>query len=166
MEEEQEFLEKYHPSLKYLAKFENKNVLITGATGAVGSAVARKLIKQNCKMIVLFVRETDLLDDKIRADMDEGIVRVETIDLREPQRIEQKFSHAIKTYFKGELDHVIMCHGVVVEKGVITCTIPKYDQTMLVNVRSMMHMVSLAVPFLKKTSAEKGQTSITILTSA
>ena len=60
-----------------------------------------------------------------------------------------------------------MCHGVVVEKGVITCTIPKYDQTMLVNVRSMMHIVSLAVPFLKKRSSEKKEgASITILTSA
>ena len=37
---------------------------------------------------------------------------------------------------------------------------------MLVNVRSMMHMVSLSVPFLKKTAAQKGGASITILTSA
>ena len=165
-QEDEEFLEKYHPSLKYLSKFEDKSVLVTGATGAVGSAVAKKLIKQNCRMIVLFVRDLDNLDEKIKAAMDEGRVKLEQIDLREPQRIEQKFSHAIKTYFKGEVDHIIMCHGVVVEKGVITCTIPKYDQTMLVNVRSMMHLVSLAVPFLKKTSAEKGQASITILTSA
>ena len=165
-QEEEEFLERFHPQLKYLNKFEDKSVMVTGATGAVGSAVARKLLKQNCKMIVLFVRDMDNLDDKVRAAMDEGRVKIEVIDLREPQRIESKFSHAIKTHFKGELDHVIMCHGVVVEKGVITCTIPKYDQTMLVNVRSCMHLVSLSVPFLKKTSVEKGGASITILTSA
>ena len=132
----------------------------------MGSAVVRKLIKQNCKMIVLFVRDMDQLDDKIRAACDDDRVKIAQIDLREPQRIEQKFSHAIKTYLKGELDHVILCHGVVVEKGVITCTIPKYDQTMLVNVRSMMHIVSLSVPFLKRMAGEKGQASITILTSA
>ena len=119
----------------------------------MGSAVTKKLLKCECKKIVLFVRDKDNLDAKIRQAEDEQRVAILTIDLREPQRIESKFGSAIKTHFKGELDHLIMCHGVVVEKGVITCTIPKYDQTMLVNVRSMMHMVSLAVPFLKKTSA-------------
>ena len=61
----------------------------------------------------------------------------------------------------GILDTVILCHGVVVEKGLITCTIPAFDQTMLVNVRSMMHIVSLAIPFLKV----QPKSSITILTS-
>lgn len=64
--------------------------------------------------------------------------------------------------FGGILDTMILCHGVVVEKGLITATIPQFDQTMLVNVRSMMHLVSLAIPFLKV----QDKSSITILTSA
>jgi NADP-dependent 3-hydroxy acid dehydrogenase YdfG len=64
--------------------------------------------------------------------------------------------------FGGVIDTLILCHGVVVEKGLITCTIPAFDQTMLVNVRSMMHLVSLAVPFLKV----QDKSSITILTSS
>ena len=36
---------------------------------------------------------------------------------------------------------------------------------MLVNVRSCMHIASLSVPFLKKTAADKGGASLTILTS-
>ena len=63
--------------------------------------------------------------------------------------------------FGGVIDTMILCHGVVVEKGLITCTIPAFDQNMLVNVRSMMHLVSLAVPFLKV----QNKSSITILTS-
>lgn len=67
----------------------------------------------------------------------------------------------MKHHFKGVLDCVILCHGVVVEKGVITCTIPGFDQTMLVNVRSMMHLLSLTSPFLKL----RPKSSITVLTS-
>ena len=63
--------------------------------------------------------------------------------------------------FGGILDTVIICHGVVVEKGLVTCTLPAFDQTMLVNVRSVMHLVSLATPFLKL----REKSSITILTS-
>lgn len=76
------------------------------------------------------------------------MLHIETLDLREPQRIEQKFQNVMMR-FGGILDTMILCHGVVVEKGLITSTIPQFDQTMLVNVRSMMHLVSLAIPFLK-----------------
>ena len=128
-------------------------MLLTGATGAVGSAVARKLLKCNVRKLCLFVRDRDQLDEKIAALLNDPAYRdilfVEQIDFREPQRIEQKFSNSMIRCFQGVLDTVILCHGVVVEKGLITCTIPAFDQNMLVNVRSMMHLMSLAVPFLK-----------------
>ena len=62
---------------------------------------------------------------------------------------------------EGKLDCLICCHGVVVEKGIITCTIPNFDHTLLVNVRSTMHLISLATPFLKV----QPKSSITVLTS-
>ena len=117
-------LERYHPQLKYLSRYENKNVMITGGSGAVGTAVAKKLLKQNCKMIVLFVRDLDEIDEKVQNAMKEGRVKAEIIDLREPQRIETKFTHAMTTHFKGELDHVIMCHGRIVEQSMCEFTIP------------------------------------------
>jgi hypothetical protein len=40
-----------------------------------------------------------------------------------------------------------------VTKGVLNCTIPNYDQTMLLNVRSVVHLTSMSVPFLKKSPA-------------
>ncbi len=141
------------PSLDFKSKLAGKSVLLTGATGAVGSAVAKKLLKCQVRKLCLFVRDKDNLDPKISELMNDStyndVLFVEQIDLREPQRIEQKFSNAMIRCFGGKIDTLILCHGVVVEKGLITCTIPAFDQTMLVNVRSMMHLVSLAVPFLK-----------------
>ena len=69
-QEDDEFLEKFHPSMKYLDKFKGKSIIVTGATGAVGSSVTKKLLKQGCKMIVLFVRDIDNLDEKILAARD------------------------------------------------------------------------------------------------
>ena len=116
--------------------------------------------------MVLFVRDKDNIEQRIVELMNDPVYRdvlyVEQIDLREPQRIEQKFSNAMIRCFGGKIDTLILCHGVVVEKGLITCTIPAFDHTMLVNVRSMMHLVSLAVPFLKV----QEKSSITILTSS
>ena len=63
--EEEEFLERYHPSLKYLSKFKGKNIIVTGATGAVGTAVVKKLLKSEAEKIVLLVKDRDNLDKKI-----------------------------------------------------------------------------------------------------
>jgi hypothetical protein len=49
-------LDQYEPSLKYLNKFKNKNILITGATGMIASEVINKLCEGGieAKKIVLF----------------------------------------------------------------------------------------------------------------
>lgn len=152
-----------------MSKFKGKNILLTGATGAIGSVIASKLVqmyeaKNGFNKLVLFVKNRDNIDrdieDQIEA-MEGGPIQIEPIDLREPQRIEHKFMQTMKKHFKGRLDVLILCHGLIVEKGVLNCSVPDYDATMLINVRSMMHMVSIAMPFLK----ESPKSSITILTS-
>lgn len=67
----------------------------------------------------------------------------------------------MKNYFKGKIDAVILCHGVIVEAGVQNCVIKDFDQAMLVNVRSNVHLMSLSFPFLKQSP----NSSITMLTS-
>jgi NADP-dependent 3-hydroxy acid dehydrogenase YdfG len=68
----------------------------------------------------------------------------------------------MKSHFHGKLDAVILCHGIVVERGIIGCNVPDFDQTMLINVRSMTHIISLAMPFLKI----QNTSSVTVLTSS
>lgn len=65
--------------------------------------------------------------EKALLQIDAERYKVDSLDFREPQRIEQKFSNFMKTHFFGKLDAVILCHGTVVEKGVLGCSIPDYD---------------------------------------
>ena len=46
-------------------KFKGKNIIVTGATGAVGTAVVKKLLKSEAAKIVLLVKDRDNLDKKI-----------------------------------------------------------------------------------------------------
>jgi NAD(P)-dependent dehydrogenase (short-subunit alcohol dehydrogenase family) len=69
------------------------------------------------------------------------------------------------SFFEGTLHHVIMCHGVIIEKDAFNCTLFDFDDTMLVNVRSIMHLTSLSVPYLKHCNPIYERPSITILTS-
>lgn len=59
----------------------------------------------------------------------------------------------MKAYFGGRIDALLICHGTIVEKGLVGdfgVTIPEYDEIMNVNVRSTMHLVSMTVPFMKQ----------------
>lgn len=42
-----DYFKSFEPSLQFMKKFAGKNILITGATGGIGSQVVRKLIKIN-----------------------------------------------------------------------------------------------------------------------
>lgn len=68
----------------------------------------------------------------------------------------------MKVYLKGKIDAVFLCHGVVVELNLANCSTPDFDQTLLVNVRSNVHLMSLSFPFLKQNE----HSSITLLTSS
>ena len=88
MPQVEEQTEKYLPSLDFKKKLQGKSVLLTGATGAVGSAVARKLLKCELRKLVLFVRDRDGLDPKIAALTSDpaykDVLYVEQVDFREP----------------------------------------------------------------------------------
>lgn len=155
----------YKPCLNFLQKFKNRNVLVTGATGGVGAKVAQLLMENEVGHLALFCRDRDAIDQKVEAALkgiDGDRYCIEMLDFSEPQRVEQKFTKVLMNHFHGRIDCLILCHGTVIEKGLIGCKIPEFDQSMLVNVRSMVHMISLAIPFLKVNP----QSSVSVLTSS
>jgi NADP-dependent 3-hydroxy acid dehydrogenase YdfG len=126
----------------------------------VGSAVCRRLIESNVGKLVMFVKDRQKLPKDIEAKTNTpaGVSKyiVDVVDLSEPLRIEQKFTNAMKQHFEGRIDALIVCHGVIVEKGLHgaqAATIPDFDSSMGLNVRSILHIVSLTVPFMKNVGA-------------
>ena len=56
---------KWKHSLKFVESFKGKNVLVTGATGAIGSKVCKKLLKVGVNRLVKFVKNIQKVDQKI-----------------------------------------------------------------------------------------------------
>ena len=82
-----------------MTQYAGKNVIVTGATGAIGQKICRKLKKAGVRTLVAFVRDEGNFDLKTYNCLtQEGVTQFhkEKIDFREPDRIEQKFSHAMK----------------------------------------------------------------------
>jgi len=85
-----------------------------------------------------------------------------------PLTIHRQFSDIMKKDFGGRLDHLLLCHsGPCDNLGVISAKLPEYDNSFRINVRAAMHLVSMAVPFLKLNCERKDHkgSSITILSS-
>ena len=53
-------------------------------------------------------------------------VRIFACDLKMPREITRKMQEIFQ-FFEGQVDHVILCHGMIVTKGVLNCTIPNFD---------------------------------------
>ena len=146
-------------SQRHMEDYAGKNVIVTGATGAIGSKVCRKLKKAGVRTLVMFIRNKDRFDVKTYEQLfgNESITNVATIecDFCEPQYIEQKFTQVMKQNLKGQLDHMFLCHGLVTDFNVSQCDLPEFDTALKVNVRSCVHLCSLAFPFMKENVKNK-----------
>ena len=89
--------------------------------------------------------------------------RPPNLDFNTPEDVEFAFSQVMKEHLGGRIDHIFLCHGTLCNMSILECDLPDFDQTLLINVRSMVHMISLAFPFMKM--QHKEGSSITVLTS-
>ncbi len=88
----------------------------------------------------------------IDADLKKGSnLSYEIINLENPMLINKGFASIIKTKFHGQLDGLVMCHGVFSPGKLIETLIDAFDTTLNTNVRSSFHFLSLCTPFLKLT---------------
>lgn len=126
-------------ALDMKACYKGRHVIVTGASGAIGSRVAEILINSGAK-VVLFGRDAKKLSKGATS------YSIELTD--NPLDLESKFRQAMKD-LKGVLHSLIVCHGNSVSGGIRTLNLKLWDRSMIVNVRSVFMITSLAIPFLK-----------------
>ena len=129
--------------------YKGKHCIVTGASGAVGSEVAKILLDAGAK-VVLFARDADSFKSLSRHGGKKGHnLFTYAIDFSlHPLDLESKFREAMKD-LKGILHKVFVCHGLTVPGSLKTLNLKHWDRCMNINVRSTFMVVSLAVPFLK-----------------
>ena len=129
--------------------FQNKNIIITGATGAIGSEVLRKLLLCGAKILGLVHNMNKINPDLNKYVKNEQLKYIQ-LDLSDKPRITEKFKESI-FFLKGKLDILIMCHGEFMGGDVRKVKTENFDKNLNINVRSNFHLLSLSVPFLKMT---------------
>ena len=141
-------------SIKYY-KFENpeyyknKGVIITGATGGIGSLLTSTLLELGARVVAV-VKNEKKLREKFSPSINNDSLKYEILDFAKDIDYINIFSN-IMFKLGGKLDIMFLCHGQYAQSEIMDTTIKEYDNLININARSVMAMISLATPFLKYT---------------
>ena len=151
--------------------YKDKNIIITGATSPVGISLVETLNSLGANLLLISHDETKLqntfshlleLDnneedeeneeqsDSNNNEKNKNLIQYEIIDLENPKEINKKYPLCLKK-LKAKLDILLICHGINYYSKIKDCSIEDFDKIMNLNVRSVFHILSISVPFLKLT---------------
>ena len=127
--------------------FKNKHVIVTGATGAIGSEVVKKLLE--CGAIVVgFVHDQNKVSEYFVKTTKKNQLFYIASELKFGQKVTEQFKEAM-IKLQGKLDILICCHGKYFEGNVVDTRPEDFDENININVRANFQLLSLSVPFLK-----------------
>ncbi len=135
-------------------EFDNKVVLITGATGNLGAAAARSFFSAGANL-VLFVRKTDKLADLIpeMADASERFQAI-SVAMTNPESVQNGVEEAIKKF--GRIDVLVnTVGGYRAGTPVHETPLETWDFMHSLNARTVFIASQIIVPYMLENQAGK-----------
>ena len=128
--------------------FKDKVVLISGATGGMGAAIASALAVEHCKL-ALFARREDQLK-AIAKDIQQrhGECIVKACDVSRQQDVKDAVAFTLQQY--GRIDVAILTAGVLVPNPIETFDSAIIKSTMDINFFGIVHFVEQVLPVMKQ----------------
>ncbi|KAK0421287.1 hypothetical protein QR680_015158 [Steinernema hermaphroditum] len=132
--------------------FDGKVAIVTGSSSGIGRAIALRLAKQGA-MVTIHGLDLDEVQEAREVFIDSGISesRIVTVagDLRKHETAEQLIKETVKTW--DRIDILVNNAGMLSKPGVPQDSEENFDFLFEVNVKAMIRLTTLAIPFLEKT---------------
>ena len=129
--------------------FLDKNIIVTGATGGIGSCLVRTLTTLGATVVAI-IKDEDKFNQMFNDILDNKNLLYEKIDFSKNMQQKEQYQKAI-TKLNGKIDMLFLCHGQYNMSEIEATNYPDFDQAININTRSFMSLISLSVPFLKLT---------------
>lgn len=128
--------------------FANKVVLITGGSSGIGAETSRYLAKLSAKVVLVGRNEERLKEvvDQIKNDNSPEPLAIKADVNTDAERI---ISETIKNF--GKLDVLINNAGIFSEENIENLRMEAFDQMINTNLRSIIQLTQLAIPYLSGT---------------
>lgn len=118
-----------------------RNVLVTGASGGIGSAIVDSLLKEGYRVAAADIAYNDI------TDISPSLLKLK-LDLRNDENCQSVINETIKKF--GNIDTVINAAGVCYGGDPLTARVDEWDETFNINIRGMFRLTQLALPYLQK----------------
>lgn len=137
-----------------MAELKKQSVLILGATGSVGTALAERLAASGCHLMLAGRNSDSLQQLSSRLDCPSTL-----IDVEQPDTLEQAVSNTVNQ--SGQIDGVANCLGSVLIKPAHLTSDEEWAETIAVNLTSSFVILRSAVKSMRSTGG-----SIVLVSSA
>ena len=108
------------------------------------------LVKLGARVVALVKDERKLKEILNNNNISPKEVFIEKMDFKLDSNYREIFTK-IMLKLKGKLDIMFLCHGQFAQGEIMETILKEYDDTININTRSIMSLISLATPFLKHT---------------
>jgi NAD(P)-dependent dehydrogenase (short-subunit alcohol dehydrogenase family) len=119
-------------------EFDGKVAVVSGATSGIGMSTARKFAEAGAR-VAAAGRNRDTL-----RSLESERIRIYAADLAD-DRATEEFAAAVLRDFDG-IDILVNAAGIIAGGSVETTALADYDHMMNINLRSMLHLMQLALP--------------------
>lgn len=127
---------------------QGQRVIVTGASSGIGSATAKLFLNDGACVVLIGRREAALR----AAAGDEAIASGKAIilraDLADERQTEAVIGYAVEGL--GGLDVLVNAAGILKSGRIDNTTLALWDEMMNVNLRSIFHLMQLALPHLEQ----------------
>ncbi|CAH0402352.1 unnamed protein product [Chilo suppressalis] len=128
-------------------EFNDKVVLITGASSGIGAATAIHFSKLSAKLVLVARTEKNLNRIALYCEKSKGVVPQSIVaDVTIEADVERIIKETIDNH--GKLDVLVNNAGTVGMGGIKNSTLETYDKVMTTNMRAVYHLTQLAIPHL------------------
>jgi len=138
-----------------------KRILITGANGGIGLAVAEDALKNNAKVVLLYHKNREYIDELLTRNTNlKSNAEIHQIDLIDTASLEKKLLQILKN---GNIDVFIHSVSLPIEnKGILERDWNDFQSHLEIQTKSFFQIIKHVVPFMKEKKQGK---IIAILTS-
>lgn len=126
-------------------EMEGKRVIVTGASSGIGRAAAQRFLSEGARVAIVG-RRMNALDEVAASDVKNRYTVV--ADLSDDNQTERCIADAVEAM--GGLDVVVNAAGILKAGRIEDTTVDLWDEMMNINLRSIFHLMKLAVPHLER----------------
>lgn len=135
-------------------RFTNQVAIVTGATSGIGRATALRLARSGARLMITGRRQAALEELVVliaRNGVNEGnkeIVGILAGDITSDRFRRELVDACLKKF--GRLDILVNAAGIIASGTILDTSLKDFDYMMDINLRSVFHLMQLAIPYLQQ----------------